>query len=802
MSIINDIQSAYTNATNLLGLGGNVQPQSTNITYNPDGSQDITHKMTAAPVSPEQNNYQIPQNFGMSSPITGWENTGAQQYAPVKPQQAVQAPQVQAAPVAQPPVQQQMQQPPVQQPPVQQQMQQPVQQTAQQPMSNIAAIQQIESGGNPNLIGAAKETGSMQVLPSTLTNPGFGVKPAQDNSPAEKDRVGQDYYNAMLPRYNNNPLLAAAAYNAGPGTVDRAVAQAAQTGANPLQLLPDSTKQYLAKFAKLTGHTDGVPDMAAAKEPWKIAQSDIALPGQEHRAEHEELNRNLTNTGKLSNIIDNPDTSPGVRSGAIDQAKGLLTNQQDKTRAESAYKGALQGDPAAQNYLANEYKKDGSWGKLLLATYMGWKDMAAEQQAKLMDKGVYTPVQVGDKTYTAKMSPDGLITKAWDSDTGAPVDNRGLANIQANSYGVGKANKATVSTQDVENGSLKGRVVTQQLPNGRTRTYVESGGKQYDYDGSWKPVSISVANAKAQARADIDTLATLKKTYGKDTISALNQFKKDADHTLSRQEESDFVRDYGGYTPPELSNPTGSTTNAVSQPTNSTATTNVQPGAMGGGGGTTNPAGAGNAATNVAPTGNAANAVFRGRQTGESEGQYAQAKKNFQEQQKIQQGAQAAVAKPNAATVAASQDTQNLISHMDRVVQDIDAGETNFGSRASAIVGRGPIAQWVGNEFETKQANNTKMALDAISKLATEGLKVLGANPSEGDRKFWTEHKPNISSSPEFVKDWIETRRADLERRLAYAQQQVSTGGLAGTAGPVKPETARLGTRENPIKLD
>ena len=94
------------------------------------------------------------------------------------------------------------------------------------------------------------------------------------------------------------------------------------------------------------------------------------------------------------------------------------------------------------------------------------------------------------------------------------------------------------------------------------------------------------------------------------------------------------------------------------------------------------------------------------------------------------------------------------------------------------------------------------MALDAISKLATEGLKVLGANPSEGDRKFWTEHKPNISSSPEFVKDWIETRRADLERRLAYAQQQVSTGGLAGTAGPVKPETARLGTRENPIKLD
>ena len=71
--------------------------------------------------------------------------------------------------------------------------------------------------------------------------------------------------------------------------------------------------------------------------------------------------------------------------------------------------------------------------------------------------------------------------------------------------------------------------------------------------------------------------------------------------------------------------------------------------------------------------------------------------------------------------------------------------------------------------------------------MAADGVKALGANPSNSDMKFWTENKPSISSSPEFVKDWINTRKADLERRLNYAQQQTAGGGTAGQAAPVKP---------------
>jgi len=65
--------------------------------------------------------------------------------------------------------------------------------------------------------------GEMQVLDGTNTDPGFGVKPARDNSPEEQARVGRDYLQAMLKRYQGDPALAWAAYNAGPGRVDAAI---------------------------------------------------------------------------------------------------------------------------------------------------------------------------------------------------------------------------------------------------------------------------------------------------------------------------------------------------------------------------------------------------------------------------------------------------------------------------------------------------------------------------------------------------------------------------------------------------
>ena len=72
----------------------------------------------------------------------------------------------------------------------------------------IAAVMQAESRGKryaddgKTLTTSPKGAlGEMQVMPKTITKPGFGVTPAKDKSPDEIARVGRDYLKAMLDRY-------------------------------------------------------------------------------------------------------------------------------------------------------------------------------------------------------------------------------------------------------------------------------------------------------------------------------------------------------------------------------------------------------------------------------------------------------------------------------------------------------------------------------------------------------------------------------------------------------------------------
>jgi len=85
----------------------------------------------------------------------------------------------------------------------------------------LNTIMQLESGGRQGLTSSAGATGRMQTMGATRRDPGFGVIPAQDDSLEEGDRVGRDYALALLNHYDNDPALALAAYNSGPGTVNK-----------------------------------------------------------------------------------------------------------------------------------------------------------------------------------------------------------------------------------------------------------------------------------------------------------------------------------------------------------------------------------------------------------------------------------------------------------------------------------------------------------------------------------------------------------------------------------------------------
>lgn len=93
----------------------------------------------------------------------------------------------------------------------------------------LKAVMKQESGGNPDALSPKGAAGVMQIMPSTARDPGYGVRPLQGwdgvdprTAPVEEQiRFGNDYLNAMKGQYGGDTQLALAAYNAGPGAVDK-----------------------------------------------------------------------------------------------------------------------------------------------------------------------------------------------------------------------------------------------------------------------------------------------------------------------------------------------------------------------------------------------------------------------------------------------------------------------------------------------------------------------------------------------------------------------------------------------------
>ena len=100
-----------------------------------------------------------------------------------------------------------------------------------------------ESRGNPNAVSPKGARGLMQVMPGTSVDPGYGVKPS-NGTPEDDVRMGEAYLAAMMAKYGNDPAKAWAAYNAGPGALDKALKKSKD---NWLAHLPSETRDYVTK---------------------------------------------------------------------------------------------------------------------------------------------------------------------------------------------------------------------------------------------------------------------------------------------------------------------------------------------------------------------------------------------------------------------------------------------------------------------------------------------------------------------------------------------------------------------------
>lgn len=122
--------------------------------------------------------------------------------------------------------------------------------------------------------------GEMQVMDGTNVDPGYGVKPAADDSPEERARVGRDYLAAMVREYDGDVSKALAAYNWGPGNLDKAVKE---HGPNWLQAAPEETRSYVERGVREFGAGAGRGKRPSLAEIKADLRGDPMLAGNPAR---------------------------------------------------------------------------------------------------------------------------------------------------------------------------------------------------------------------------------------------------------------------------------------------------------------------------------------------------------------------------------------------------------------------------------------------------------------------------------------------------------------------------------------
>ena len=122
---------------------------------------------------------------------------------------------------------------------------------------DINKIAFIESRGkhftnSGNLTTSGKGAlGKFQLMPETAAQPGYGVKPIPDltkATEAEHQLFATEYYSAMLNKFDGDKEKALAAYNGGPGMVEKAIKK---DPVNWKKHIPKESLNYIKQFQAL-----------------------------------------------------------------------------------------------------------------------------------------------------------------------------------------------------------------------------------------------------------------------------------------------------------------------------------------------------------------------------------------------------------------------------------------------------------------------------------------------------------------------------------------------------------------------
>jgi len=397
--------------------------------------------------------------------------------------------------------------------------------------------------GVPNIFDMAQQRGMPVAQRDEAT-----AKQLLGNEQLNRE-FGQNYYNAMQQRFPQDPNAAVAAYNAGPGRVGQNM-QANAGQLNTAQL-PDETQAYIQKVmsrmpqqaqaqpqpqpiiddqGQVVGYETPEQMIAGAKTNAPVAQGPVTPTAQAQMVQTQAGTQPATNQqmgpptsamsqqswidrfnsakgdiGTMSSMLADPNLPPGARMEiASSMADQMRFQKMEAEKREQYTRGIETGNFRQMERDERKGSGEGSWLRYFMYGLMGSPNAAIEKQRlmpELYAKPDYVTMPDGQTQAVIMRDDNGNAIRGTTAD-GRTLTQKEL--IEASNLSATPKYKPEVSLQNVEKGDQKGRVVTIYDKKGNPKTVVESGGKQYTYDSSWKPESISTAAEKAVAQKKIN----------------------------------------------------------------------------------------------------------------------------------------------------------------------------------------------------------------------------------------------------------------------------------------------------------
>lgn len=133
----------------------------------------------------------------------------------------------------------------------------------------VLAVIGVESAGKPKAVSTAGAVGLMQLIPDTASR--FGVTDSTD--PGQNIKGGVAYLDWLMKRFNRDPLMVIAAYNAGEGAVE------ANNGVPPFAETRDYVPKVLAAWQVAQGLCLSPPELVTDPCVFKVISAANTATG-------------------------------------------------------------------------------------------------------------------------------------------------------------------------------------------------------------------------------------------------------------------------------------------------------------------------------------------------------------------------------------------------------------------------------------------------------------------------------------------------------------------------------------------